>query len=537
VLAGVVGFVLLMACANVANLLLARGIGRSREIAVRAAIGGSRARIVRQLLVESLLLASIGGAGGLLAAWMAVRAAPSLIPPDTLPQSIVLLFDARVSAIAAALTIAAAVVAGLAPAWQASHAPPADALASGGRTATRTGTRLRSMLVVSEVAAAVLVLTGAGLLVRTLVAMDRADPGYRAERVLTGSIGLPFNVYDSAERLTTFYAAAERELASIPGVTSAAIGGTLPLDGWDIGQGFEIVGDPPLGNANTPAAHYQIVGASYFRTLGIDLVRGRAFTDRDTAQSAPVCIVSEEFVRRHLAGREPIGTMVSVQSMDLKGGPTPVVREIVGVARQVVERAGEQEHGVQLYVPITQNPWFSASIALRTDRDPLSLVGPMKAAIARIDKTQPVTRIRTMDEVAAESTSQPRFRAQLVGAFAGLALVLASVGIFGVLAYSVSQRAKEFGIRAALGARASDVMRLVLRGAIGMTAAGIAIGLAAAAALARFLATLLYGIEPIDPLTFTATAALLLATALAASALPAARAAQMNPIEVLKSEN
>ncbi len=534
VLAGVVGFVLLMACANVANLLLARGLGRSRELAVRAAIGGTRARIVRQLLVETLLVTSLGGAAGLLIAWAAVRAAPAVLPPDTLPQSIVMRIDARLSAVAVALTAAAALLAGLAPAWHASRASIAGALGSGGRTATRGGTRLRSMLVVGEIAAAVLVLSGAGLLIRTLAAMNDVDPGYRAKHVLTGSISLPFNVYDSAERMAAFYAAAERELAAIPGVASAAFGGSLPLDGWDIGQGFEIVGDPPLDNANTPAAHYQIVSPSYFQTLGLDVVRGRGFTSFDSARTQLVCIVSEEFVRRYLAGREPIGMLVKVQSMDLKGGPTPVVREIVGVARQVVERAGEKERGVQLYVPIAQNPWFSASIALRTDGEPLALAAPMNAAIAKVDKTQPVTRIRSMDEVAAESTSQPRFRAQVVGVFAAVALLLAAVGIFGVLAYSVGQRAREFGIRVALGARSLDVMHLVLRGAVGMTMIGTAIGLAAAAALARFLATLLYGVQPIDPPTFLFAAGVLLASALAASALPVWKATRVAPVDVLR---
>jgi putative ABC transport system permease protein len=534
VLAGVVAFVLLMACANVANLLLARGLGRSREIAVRSAIGSSRARIVQQLLVETLLLASLGGIGGLLLAWMAVRAAPSFIPQDTLPQAIVLAFDMRLASAALGVSIATAVLAGLAPAWQASSASLTEALGSGGRTATRAGSRLRSVFVVGEVAAAVLVLIGAGLLIRTIVAISASDPGFRADRVLTGSVGLPFNVYNSVDHLLNFYAAAERELAEIPGVNAAALGGSLPLDGWDIGQGFEIVGDPPSDRANTPTAHYQIVSAGYFRTLGIDLLRGRSFTEHDTTDARQVCIVSEEFVRRYLSGREPIGTLVRVQSMDLKGGPTPVVREIVGVARQVAEGAGEKQRGVQIYVPITQNPWFTASIALRTTGDPVSLVPSMKAAIVRVDKNEPVTQIRTMQEVAAESMSQPRFRAQAVSLFATLALLLASVGIFAVLAYTVNQRAREFGIRVALGARAIDVLRLVLRAALAMTAAGIAIGSALAGFLARFLATLLYGIEPLDPVTFATTSGILMAAALAACALPAWKATRIDPAAALR---
>jgi putative ABC transport system permease protein len=536
VLAGVVAFVLLMACANVANLILARGVGRAREIAVRAAIGGSRVRIVRQLLVETLLLASVGGIGGLLTAWAIIRSAPSFIPPDTLPQSIVLAFDGRVTAAAILLTAVTALLAGLAPAWQASGAALTSALGSSGRTSAGTGNRLRSVLVVAEITAAVLVLTGAGLLLRTLGAMSAADTGFRGEGVLTGSIGLSSRGYNDLDRLLNFYAAAERELSGVPGVTSAALGGSLPLDGWDIGQGFEIVGDPPVDAANTPSAHYQIVSAGYFRTLGIDIKRGRAFTERDLLHTTPVCIVNEEFVRRYVGSREPIGMRVSVQSMDLKGGPTPVVREIVGVARRVAEGAGEKEPGLQIYVPITQNPWFSASIALKTTGDPVTLAGPMKAAIARVDPNEPVTRIRTMDEVTAEAMSQPRFRAQVVATFGALALALSTVGIFGVLTYSVGQRLREFGIRLALGARTSDLMRLVLRGALSMAAAGVAIGLALAAALSRFVATLLYGVEPIDPLTFATTAAILIVAALTACAVPAWRASTIDPARSLRYE-
>ena len=536
VLAGVVGFVLLMACANVANLLLARGLARSREIAVRAALGGSRWRIIRQLLTESLLLATIGGASGLALAWAAVRAAPSLIPPGTLPQAIVPGFDMRVAAVAVVLTLGTALLFGLVPAWQASNVPLAEMTSAGGRGSTRRGGGLRAALVIGEVAAAVLLLSGAGLLVRTLIALYGIDPGYRAVRVLTMSIGLPLNRYGSVDRLLAFYQAAERELAAIPGVTSAAIGGSLPLDGWDIGQGFAIAGDPPVEKSRMLSAHYQIVSAAYFRTLGIDIVRGRPFGEHDTARTAQVCIVNEEFVRRHLQGREPIGTLVDVQSMDMRGGPTPVTREIVGVVRQVVEQAGEKERAVEIYVPIAQNPWFSASIAVQTAGEPMSFLPAVKAAIARVDKDQPLTRVRTMEEVAAESTSQPRFRAELVGVFAVLALMLAAVGIFGVLAFSVGQRAREFGIRVALGARTRDVVRLVLGGALEMTAAGVAIGLAAAAVLTRFLGTLLFAVKPTDPVTFVVTAAVLASAALVACALPAWRATRVDPAVTLRQE-
>jgi putative ABC transport system permease protein len=536
VLAGVVGFVLLMACANVANLLLARGLGRSREIAVRAALGGSRRRIVQQLLTESLLLASIGGACGLALAWAAVRAAPSLIPRGTLPQGIVLAFDARVALVAALLTFGTTLLFGFVPAWQAAAVPLAEATNAGGRGSTRRAGRLRAALVVAEVAAAVLLLSGAGLLVRTLVALNGIDPGFRAERVLTLQVALPLTRYASSEKLLTFYQSVEREVSAIPGVTSAAFGGSLPLDGWDIGQGFAVVGDPPVEASRLPSAHYQIVSASYFHTLGIDLVRGRPFGEHDTPQAPPVCIVNEEFVRRYLNGREPIGVVVGVQNMAMTGASQLVPREIVGVSRQVVETAGEKERAVEIYVPMAQNPWFSASLSVQTASEPTVLLTAVKTAIARVDKDQPVTRVRTMEEVAAEATSQPRFRAELVGAFAVLALMLAAVGIFGVLAFSVGQRVREFGIRVALGARSHDVLRLVLGSALKMTVAGVAIGLTAAALLTRFLGTLLFEITPIDPITFAGTAGILATAALIACALPAWRATRVDPAVTLRQE-
>ncbi len=536
VLAGVVSFVLLMACANVANLLLARGLSRSREIAVRAALGGSRIRIIQQLLTESLLLAAVGGACGLALAWATVRTAPALIPRGTLPQAIVLAFDARVALVAVLLTVGTALLFGMVPAWQASSVPLAEMTSAGGRGSTKRAGGLRAALVIGEVAAAVLLLTGAGLLVRTLIALNSVDPGFRAAHVLTMQLGLPMNRYGSTEKLDAFYQAAERDIAAIPGVTSAALGGSLPLDGWDIGQGFIIVGEAPVENSRLLSVHYQIVSGSYFRTLGIDLLKGRTFDAHDSLHAPPVCIVNEEFARRHLAGRDPIGAVVGVQNMAMTGASETVPREVVGVIRQVAEAAGEKERAIEIYVPITQNPWFSPSLSVRTAGDPLALLASVKAAIARIDKDQPVTRVRTMEEVAAEATSQPRFRAELVGVFALLALVLAAVGIFGVLAFSVGQRAREFGIRLALGARSHDVLRLVLGGALKMTAAGVAIGLAAAALLTRLLGTLLFAVQPTDAVTFVGTAAILGTAALLACALPAWRAIRVDPAVTLRQE-
>ena len=536
VLTGVVGFVLLMACANVANLLLARALGRSREIAVRAAIGGSRARIVTQLLIESLMLALLGGAAGLALAWVAIRTAPSIMPPETLPYGIAMTFDARMAFAAAAIVAVTTIVCGLVPGWQASSLSLSQVLSGSGRGSTGRAGTLRAVLVVGEIAAAVVLLSGGGLLMRSLIALNNVDPGYRAERVLTGSVLLPFNRYADADRLHWFYDNAMRELTAIPGVTAAGFGGTLPYDGFDIGQGYELIGEPVADRANLPIAHYQIVSGSYFSALGIDLIRGRTFTDHDTTSTIQVCVVNEAFVRRHLNGRDPIGVRLSVSSMDLRGGPTPVVREIVGVSRQVTTEAGEKDPAIEIYVPITQNPWFSASIVLQTAADPISAAPALKAAIARVDKDLAVTRIRTLDEVAAGATAQPRFRAEVVGIFAAIALVLASVGLFGVLAYAVNQRAREFGIRVALGARSNDVLRLVISGALRMMIAGLVIGLTAAAVLTRFLSALLFSVTPLDPTTFAATAATLAIAATAACVAPAWRATRVDPVVALRED-
>ena len=533
-LSAIVAFVLLTVCANVANLLLARGIGRTREIAVRTALGGSRGRIVRQLLTENLALALIGGGVGWAFAWALVRAAPSLMPPGTLPEGLALVVDVRLAAFGVAISIATGVLCGLAPAWHASRVPTAEALGAGGRTVTGSASLFRTALAAVEVAVAVVLVSGASLLVQTVTSLRRVDPGFAAANVLTMYVSPPLSRYATPERALEFYEAAKREIAALPGVRAVAIGGNLPLDGWDIGQGFEIVGEPPADTANRPSAHYQIVGAEYFDVLGIPLLQGRAFTAYDAAAAAPVCIVNEEFARRYLTGRNPIGGRVGVSAMD-PAGPRTVVREVVGVSRQVkVEGPGEKQNALEIYVPVTQNPWYTASIAVKTAGDPTPLAPAIRTAVARVDSELPITRLRTMDEVAAEAIAEPRFRAELVGLFALLALGLAAAGVFGVLAFAVNQRLREFGIRLALGARPSDVVRLVVASALRMIAVGVATGTIAAAALGRFLTALLFGVRPLDPVALGAPAALLVAVAFLACAAPAVRAVRVDPAVSLR---
>jgi putative ABC transport system permease protein len=536
VLAGVVGFVLLMACANVANLSLARGAGRTREIAVRSALGGSQWRILRQLLTESGLLAALGGTVGIWLAWLIVGATPAFLPSGTLPVGLSPVLDVRVVVFASAVTVLSGLLFGLAPAWHGARISLTDAMRSGGRTATGGAGAFRAALAAAQIAVAVMLVSGAGLLLRTLNSLQKVDGGFRAEHVLTMRVALPLSRYPSPDRALAFYRAAEREVGALPGVRSVSFGGSLPMDGWDIGQSFELVDNPAKDPSLMPAAHYQMVGVGWFNTLGISLLRGRAFYEHDDSTSTPVCIVNEEFVRHYLPAREPIGVRVRVEAMDMRG-PTPVEREIVGVIRQVkVEGPAEKQNNLEIYVPMAQNAWFSAALAVKTAGNPLQMAQSVRAAITRVDKEQPVTSIRAMEEVAADSVAQPRFRAELIGTFAGLAVTLAAVGIFGVLAFAVSQRTREFGIRMALGARASDVLRLVIAGGFKIVAIGIAVGLAAAAALTRLLATLLFGVKPLDPATFLGAPAVLALVALAACAAPAMRAARVDPAIALRQE-
>ncbi|SPE25312.1 conserved membrane hypothetical protein [Candidatus Sulfopaludibacter sp. SbA3] len=333
------GFVLLMACANVANLLLVRGSARTREIAVRASMGGSRARIVQQLLTESALLGALGGASGVALAALVLDAAPFLLPTEILPVWLQLAMNLRVIAFASGLAAITAALFGLVPAWQAARVPLAGALRAGGRTATGGSGRLRMGLAAAEIAAAVLLVTGAGLLLRTLTSLHRVDPGFHADHVLTMSVSLSNSRYPEPHNALAFYQSVEHAIASLPGVRDVGLGTVLPADGWDIGQGFQVLGQPAAVQAMQPAAHYQIVSEGYFRTLGIPLLRGRAFNPEDTSGSQPVCIVNEELARRYLKGRDPIGALVSVQAMD-PAGPKPVVRQVVGVSHQVSRWCG-----------------------------------------------------------------------------------------------------------------------------------------------------------------------------------------------------
>jgi putative ABC transport system permease protein len=535
-LLGVVGFVLLMCCANMANLFLARTNARARELAVRSALGATRGRVIAQLLTESFVLAIVGGTIGAGVGAAILRVAPAFVPPGLLPSAATLAFDGRILLFCASTSLLAGLTFGLAPAWQSTGRSTTQALVSDRRTTARGGL-LRSVLVVGEVAAAVLVLSGAVLLLRTLIALENVDAGNRARDVLTMTLNLPMNGptrYGTPQLVQQFYEQVETAVQQVPGVRSVGLGMAPPLDGMWLGQIFSVEGDPPNPRPARTASAYQIISPTYLPTLDIPLIRGRNFSSADTSASVPVCLVSEELVRRFLGDRDPLTLRLSIPNV---GSPGTVVRQIVGVVRQVKTFPGEREPVPQLYVPIAQGAWFTASLNVRPIAGPAEALAPaVRAAIARVDKDRPVARVRTIETVAFEANARPRFRAVLVGTFATLALALAMIGVFGVLAYSVQQRMREFGVRVAMGARVRDVLRLVLTGAARLTVIGIAIGLIVAAALSRLVATLVFPVAPLDPVTFTVVPFVLIATAAIAVAAPAWRAARVDPVEAFRTE-
>ena len=536
---GVVGFVLLICCANVANLLLTRATVRSRELAVRAALGAGRGRIIRQLLTESVVLSLIGGALGIGVGAAILQVAPVLIPEGLLPPTVTLSFDLRVVAFCAAAALLVGVVFGMAPAFHATSVAPTEAMGADSRTTVGGAGRVRSLLVMSEVATAVLLLFGAGLLLRTLIAVQSFDRGYRAESVLSMLVDPLGSTYPTPEQLQQFFDQVEAEVRAVPGVADVGWSSAPPLGeslfGDDYFWSYEIVGDAPVEDARKPTTSFQIVSSTYFSTLDLPIVAGRAFDARDNRQSPKVVIVNEAFARS-LGNRNPIGLQVSYKVADAPNAK-PRVAEIVGVAKQVKFRPDESRDYVQLYVPLAQDLVDDILMMVRAKTGRADALAPaVRAAVARIDRDQlvGVAGITTLEDVEWAATGRHRFRAVMVAAFAALAVALAMVGVFGVLAYSVQQRIRDFGVRRALGASSGDVMRLVFGSAIKVVGAGAVIGLVLAAATGRLISTMLFGVQPLDLATFGLVAIVMATTAVVAVAGPAWRAARVDPATALR---
>ena len=534
---GVVGVVLLICCANLASLLLARATVRTRELAVRSALGAGRRRVIRQLLTESLVLSAIGGLLGTGVGAAIVAAAPAILPADLLPPTVTLSFDARIAGFCAVTAVLVGLLFGIAPAWQATRVAAASVIGPDSRSTSARGGRLRALLVTGEVATAVLLLVGAGLLVRTLQAVESFDRGYRAESVLSLYVDPIGSKYPTPEALQQFYDDIEREVRSTTGVRDMAWTSSIPLGPMFDGYTFEVVGDPPTDPAQRPTTSYQTASATYFSALDLPIVEGRAFTNADARGGEPVAIINEAFARRYFPKGSAVGRQIAVRTGD-SPQDAPSIRTIVGVARQVKRSPHEVTDLIQFYGPTMQDLSDDIYLVVRPQTGDAAVLTPgVRAAIGRIDREQLVNvqDVITLADLEATVTGWHRFRAVMVTAFAVLALVLAMVGVFGALSYTVQVQMRDFGVRRALGASTRDVLALVTRQALRVIATGAAIGLVAAALLGRFITTLLFGVQPLDPATFTLVGAVLVVTAALALTGPAWRATRVDPVNALKS--
>jgi putative ABC transport system permease protein len=534
VMMGAVGFVLLIACANVANLMLARASGRQKEIALRSALGASRWRIIRQLLTESVIVALIGGVLGILIGFWGIDALRAANPGDAArfaPGWYQLGINFPVLAFTIALSVFSGIVFGLAPALQVSKPNLNGSLKEGSRQTSGSTHRLRSSLVVFEVAVSLVLLVGAGLLARSFLSLLRTDPGFNPDGVLTLNLVLPGAKYRDQPARSAFYNDLVQRVKAYPGVESAAVVNYLPLGGSNSSDAYLVEGEPAPAPGQEYDGRYRVSTPDYFRTMGIPLIRGRGFTDQDKAGAPPVVIVNETLARKHWPNQDAIGKRIRFY-----GPPERAVwMEIVGVVEDV-------RHELNLpvtpeyYLPHAQDPWGAMVLVARTSVDPASLAPALRQQVWAIDKDQPVFDVRTMQEVRSMSVALYSFSSVMLAIFAGVALVLASIGIYGVMAFAVTQRTQEIGIRMALGARALDVLKLVVRNGMKLALLGIVIGLAGSWALTRFLAQMLVGVQPTDLLTFSVVSICLLVAAFIACYLPARRATKVDPLEALRYE-
>ena len=531
VMLGAVGLVLLIACANVANLLLARAAARQKEVAIRMALGASRKRIVSQLLTESLLLAIAGGVVGLLlAAWgmdLLIAYGPADVPRlrDVSLDRYVLFFTLFVSLLTAVLF-------GLAPALQASRPDPGNTLKQDGRGLTHGGrNRMRSALIVTEVALSLMLLVGAGLLINSFWRLLRTDAGFDSRGVLAVDIPLSRTQYPTPEQRAAAFEQLIGRMKTLPGVRDVSVVNNVPLTDLDIELSFQIEGRPPYKPGEEATADYTVAGSDYFRTMNIALRRGRVFTNQDTAKTTEVMVVSDAFVKRYFPNEDPIGRRIVFDGND----KTP--REIVGVVADVKRNGLDNDVQPELYVSHLQRPERRLNLVIRTEQSDASQLSPaVRAEVRAFDANQIIWRVRTLEELVGTSVAPRRFNMLLLGIFASVALVLAAIGLYGVMSYSVSWRTHEIGIRMALGAKGTDVLRLVVRQGMSMTLIGLALGLVGAFMLSRVMVGLLYGVSATDPLTFAGVSLVLLGVAFLACLIPARRATRVNPIVALRTE-
>jgi putative ABC transport system permease protein len=538
-LMGAVAFILLIACVNVANLLLARGTVRQKEIAVRASLGATRRQLFAQFLTESLALSAIGGVLGIGLAWAMLRVIVVMMPPFTLPSEA----DVRLNLPVLFFTLAASLLSGIlfgcAPAFQTARMNLSDTLKEGGRSASSAGRHgLRRGLVVVEFALALTLLAGAGLVIHSFWKLSRVDLGFRQDHILTFGLPVPNDRFSKPEQINAFYRQLLEKIGALPGISSISVSTGMPLQGTNFGMPFSIVGQPAGDLSSRPGAGFTMVTPEYFRTFGISISKGRVFTSQDLAGSVPVAIVNDAFVKKYLASLDPLKQRLSIEQLipgQTKLGPA-LEWQIVGVYHNVHNGGIRGDGFPEVNVPFSQSPWPQAAIAVRTAGDPTSMTKSIAAVVLSIDPDLPLDQVKTMEQIVDESLSGDRFGTVLFGSFAAVALLLAAIGIYGVMSFAVAQRTHEIGLRIALGASPAQVLRLVLREGILLALGGLLLGLGGAYFVGRLMKSLLYQVNATDPTAVSAVTAVLLLSALLACYIPARRATQVDPLVALRDE-
>ena len=537
-LLGTVGFVLLIACVNVANLLLAKGTSRQKEIAVRGSLGATRRQVFTQFLTESVVLASIGGLLGIGLGMALLRGLVMFMPQDTLPVEASLQLNLPVLLVAIAVTLLSGVLFGCAPAWYASHIDPGEALKDGGRTGTSSShNKLRRILIIGEFALALALLAGAGLAIHSFWNLTRVDLGVRTDHVLMFNLAQPDRRFQDPTQIQPYYQQILDHIRSVPGVSSTAVVTGTPLRGTSDGMPFSVVGGPVVDFAQRPASPFQSVTPDYFKTFGIRIMQGRTFTDQDTATSMRVAMVNDQFVKQYLKGLDPLKQRLAIEQI-IPGLPKlgPLVEwQIVGVFHRV-RSFGIRDEVPEIDVPFTQSLLPSVTIGVRTFGDPTSMTKAVASAVHSVDPQIALARVNTMDAVKDELFAGDRFTLLLYSGFAVLALLLAAVGIYGVMTFVVSQRTHEIGLRMALGATRGNVIRLIVREGSLLALIGLGCGVGGAALIGRAMHSTLYGVEAMDLTVLASVAVVLFATALLASYLPARRAASIDPMQALRTD-
>ena len=539
ILLGAVGFVLLIACANVANLLMARGTARQREVAVRGALGATRGQLFGQFLTESLALAGIGGALGVGLAWAFLKAILALMPPFTLPSEADVTLNIPVLLFTLGATMLAGVLFGCAPAFQAMHLNLNDTLKEGGRGGVGAAKhRVRHALVLVEFSLALTLLAAAGLAVHSFWNLTHVDMGFRTDHILTFGLPMPTDRRPQPQQMLTFYQQMIERVQALPGVTSASVSTGMPVQGTNFGMPFDIVGKEVADRSQRPGAGFNMVTPGYFPTFGVRVTRGRAFTEADSAGGMPVAIVSSDLVKKYFPNVDPLTQRLSIEQL-IPGvanlGP-PIAWQIIGVYENV-RNGGPKDGGFpEIDVPFAQSPWPGVQMAVRTVGDPANMSKSIAAVISSLDPDLPMANVKTMDQLLEASMGGDRFGAVLFGTFAVIALLLAAFGIYGVMSFGVAQRTHEIGLRMALGAGSSQVLGMILKEGMTLGAIGLAIGLLASWGVARLMRNLLFGIGSIDYGAFSAVAAILMLSAFLACYLPARRATQVDPMAALRQD-